>query len=88
MAKREAPNPKPLPSPERLAFAEALAQAGFAQADQIPNKFYMIILSPTPACRNLLRRAGTNHENSTDLPSPLTGEGLGGGDHVTYYPPP
>jgi hypothetical protein len=24
--------PSPLPSPERLAFAEALAQAGYAQA--------------------------------------------------------
>jgi hypothetical protein len=32
------PNTKHLPSPKRLAFAEALAQAGFAQAGQITNK--------------------------------------------------
>ncbi len=64
----------------------------------------MINLSPTPACRNVclheafrprqaLRRAGTNHENATYFPSPVKGEGQGGGGQVgftppTFHPPP
>jgi hypothetical protein len=37
-------------------------------------KFYMINLSPT------------NHENATYSPSPLTGEGQGGGGQVGFTP--
>ena len=59
----------------------------------------MINLSPTPACRNVclheafrrrqaLRRAGTNHENATYFPSPVKGEGQGGGGQVGFTPPP
>ena len=36
--------------------------------------------SPTPACRNALRRAGTNNKNAPHPTPPSRGEGEGGGD--------
>jgi len=54
-------------------------------------------ISPTPACRNTclhggfrrrqaLRRAGTNDENLLPSPSPLMGEGEGGGEYRLISP--